>query len=238
VARLFVVAIDGNVSAEQITFNFKEYKTWFAKKNEVPAARPFSWNLGLGPSLIAYKETAEPDFSEVVLTVKGGIQYALNPKWSVALGGYMSLLPLTTNVPERTIRFLGLNLRLGYQLPFLQKPWILSLMGGWYYTTTFSSTPVLYGFTGMAGPQIFPVLVRTLSSRTIGSMYVKYALVSAGFGIAPQGSEIASGIALSYLLSNGKSLSFSVDAAQFSLAIEDTIFITSRSLSLGVGFKW
>jgi hypothetical protein len=225
----------GIIRQEKIYVEFQNWTRWLAEKEVLGIPQPTKWSFALGASMISYQETLAADLSQYALTIKGGYGTSLTPRISIAVGGYYTLLPLTSTEPGKSIRFLGVNGRLGFRVPWPPKPWTLSLMFGGYYTTTTSTPTAEFGFTNMAGPQVFPVLSRALSKRSLIGSYFKYSAVAAGFNIIPVGSELAGGINYSYRLRNNNNLLFSVDAAQLKINIQEVLDITSRSLSFSVG---
>jgi hypothetical protein len=236
--KLMSISPMGDVFMEKFFIEFKDWGLWEKARGKAASTKNSSWNVAIGPSLVSYSETLEPTFTQWVLTLKGGYQYSLNPKWSFGVSGYSTALPLASSVDGYTIRFLGINLRAGYALPWLASPWSLSLMGGFYYTTTLGSAPTVFGFENMYGPQLYPVITRMMSKKSSMSFYFKYALVSGSMNLTPQGSEMAAGATYAYQLRSGKWVSVGLDAARFSLNIDDLFYVQSSSLSLGLGFKW
>jgi hypothetical protein len=118
-------------------------------------------------------------------------------------------------------------------------------MGGYYYTTMFVS-PAAFGFENMTGPQLFPVIRRTLRNQDCILFYAKYSPVSSGsISLQPSSREIAGGITYSHLLSNGHSIPFSLDISNLSAVINSSngnlsqsvnVELTTASLSAGYTF--
>jgi hypothetical protein len=196
-----------------------------------------SWNLGagLGYSWINYQDSRIPTLVEGAITLKASASYWLSPssRWSLGVSGYYTLLPIQAS-SDTTIRYLGLNGRIGYRLPLGSGAWSLSLHTGVYYTTTFVADDA-FGFNNMMGPQFFPMVSRAFASGFTLSMYAKVSPVSAGgFALSIDNREYATGLSASWRLKSGHSVGVTLDAASFKLHIED-VDISSSSLSLGVG---
>jgi hypothetical protein len=236
--RLAVINPYGGIVRKNCIVLFPHYTVWENLRTKKFGVKPTNWALGLGVSFISYKETEISDLSETAITVKGGYSNGWNDKWSYAIGGYFTLLPISTSSPTQSIRFIGINGRIGYRIPWISAPWGLSIMTGAYFTTTQSSPSGEFGFTNMAGPQIYPVLSYALTRKDALSTYFKYSSVSRGFSISGVGNEIAWG--LSYIRRINKENNFvtSIDVAQLKMNVDEILFITSQSVSVSVGIGW
>ncbi len=186
-------------------------------------------------SSIAYTETGVSDYSEIAVT--GKIQYlrsVFSKRWDVGASVFFTLFPLS-RTPSITARFLGVNARFGYILPWLQEPWKLSLLGGVYYVTSFV-TSSQFGFKNMMGPQIFPTLRRILNNGSSISTYLKYSPVSGKLKIRSLSDrEIAFGVSYTYLQKNNHPIIALFDISNIKLLIQG-ISINSTTISLGVGY--
>lgn len=234
-----VTSVDarGNAEAEKIQIQFPSYKTFAAGTSQNPAAfKKFRFFPAIGPTYLSYTQTDIPSASGLAVTAKVSLIYSFLPsRWDIGASAFISALPLKGGLPDTTIRFLGVNLRGGYALPFLPEPWRLSLLVGAYYTTTFV-TGNAYGFKNMAGPQIFPSIRRRLGNGGAISGYVKFSPVSDRFNFLELSSrEIATGATWSIPMSGGKAFTLSVDLANIQIQSAQTVIkTTSASLSAGL----
>ncbi len=186
---------------------------------------------GVGLSSIHFTQTGNDPYSSLVTTVKVSANYLLfPPKWDLGFTGFVNVASLSKSTTT-DVRFLGLNLRVGYIFPQVTAPWRLSLYGGFYYSTMFASDRT-FGYRNIGGPQLFPALRRTLSNGQGIGTYFKFSPISSNFGFLDLGSnEIAFGV--SYIIPTAvRTYSISFDYAQMNLKIEDSQ-LNSRSLSLG-----
>jgi hypothetical protein len=117
-------------------------------------------------------------------------------------------------------------------------------MVGGYYTTMMVS-PNTFGFQNLSGPQVFPVLRRSLSGNDSISTYVKYSPVSAGgFSITNLSSrEAAFGVTYNKSLKNHHSMPFSIDYSNLKSSIESSdgsalVPVSVSSLTFGVGYNF
>ena len=190
---------------------------------------------GLGVSSITAKETAIPNYSTIALTAKMSINYLLIPrKVDLRVSFFLTALQLTKN-EEITARYLGVNARVGYILPFVELPWAVSLYGGWYYTTTFVQANA-FGYKNLSGPQIYPSVVRAFPNGDALAWYFKFSPVAGSLKLLSMSDrEIASGLAYIHPLKNGHVLSGSFDYSDIQL-IFNGINSQTDSLTLGASY--
>lgn len=262
IVLLTSVAPDGTVHMERITILYPGYHP---KK----VAR---WGVsgGIGLSYIEYSQSPTDDIRSVSLgemgiTGKISYEYHIVPKrWDFGLSMYATaLVPYARlneeydpqageTAPTGYLRFLGVNARIGYTVPWVSGTWALTLMGGVYYTTTFCTVTPSYpfGFQNLMGPQLFPVLRKALANGNSLSTYLKYSPVSSGgFGIyALDSRELAAG--LTYSIRHGQHfIPISLDLANLQTNISETVtslatgsavqestHINTSSFTLSVGY--
>lgn len=228
----------------------------------VEPVRPGNWNftLSLGYTRSNYSQTYYNPISMSGLTVKGSARYHVKPsRWDIGTTIYYTALPLShswqktktgstpaANVPSSLeIRFLGVNVRVGYQLPNIAQPWTVVLMGGFYYTTmmvnatmpasTIDRTP---GYRDQMGPQIFPYIRRALGSDQALGFYFKYSPITDGVGsVSLSNREMASGLSYVRSIFNKKQAIFAVDYSKLDFAKPGgAISLQTLSGSIGYGF--
>jgi len=193
--------------------------------------RRFFISPGLGLSSIHFTQTSVDPYSSIVMTAKVSANYFLTPpKWDLGFTGFFNFVSLGKSA-SADVRFLGLNLRLGYIFPEIKSPWRLSLYGGWYYSTMFASDSS-FGYKNISGPQLFPTLRRNLNNGHAFAYYFKFSPISNNFGLfSLSNNELATGI--SYVIPTQKrtySVSFDYARIYFS---DGEVDIGSRSISIG-----
>ncbi len=232
---LAAVAPDGTVKTEAIKIYYPDWK-----QKRVPR---WSLSAGMGVSYLNYSETGTSDIrstnlTEIGLTGKISYQYRIAPPlWDLGLSMFGTLFAPIASINQEdadpsqsgSVRFLGINARIGYVVPAVKEPWRVILMGGFYYTSMYPSVNGAlnqFGFKNMMGPQFFPVIRRALENGDSVSAYLKYSPVSSG-GIAlnnfGSSREIAIGSTYSLKLNNGHYLPISLDISNLKTDIEDDI---------------
>ncbi|MEK6579955.1 MAG: hypothetical protein AABZ55_12065 [Bdellovibrionota bacterium] len=227
----------GTLKREKLGVSFPGWNAFLAKrKSPALGTRRFFVTPSLGLTLINYTQTGLTPFSETALTGKVSALYYLAPRWDIGLASFFTLIPVTSTVPENKIRFLGVNGRIGYVVPWVKSPWRLSLMTGVYFTTTFVPGST-FGFENMTGPQLFPVLTRVWNNGRSSTFYFKFSPVTAQFTpLALSNREIAGGGSYGFRLKNGHAMSIAMDVSSIQLTLENTQ-IKATTFSLGVGYS-
>ena len=170
-------------------------------------------------------------------------------RWSLGFSGFTTLLPLNSilyvsgaGVAEAiSIRFLGLNLRVGYDTSWLPNPWNLQLAAGWYLNTTFVQNN-RFGYEWVNGPQLYPQLSYRLDEQRSVGGYLKFSPVMAGPSSVlslSRNFEVATGLHYLFPVSwiGNRSISIAVDFAH--LAIQpDAVRVISNSTSLNLGMQF
>lgn len=201
-----------------------------------PTTKRYVFSPGIGLTLLGYRQTDVPDVDQIAITGKASAVYILNSSWDVGLSGYMTLASITgTTSVKETARFLGVNARAGYTLPFVKQPWKIAVLAGWYYTTMFVEGNQ-FGFRNMAGPQLFPTLRYAFPNGASGWLYGKYSPVSEGIALSFSNRELAFGGGYAFKASSGRSFSMTLDIAELGLQVDEKV-ITSNSFSVGVGLS-
>jgi hypothetical protein len=232
--NLVAVGPRGQVQNETVSILFPGYASYVEDVRPIDL-KPTHFSGGIGVTLIAFSETATPDYGSISLTGKLTYAHSLfSPHWDVAVTGFMTLLPITDNSPE-VARFVGLNFRAGYAFPQIQEPWRLSLLGGVYYTTMWV-THNAFGFRNLAGPQLFPTIRRALKHGQTISGYLKYSPINDGLHVlALSNRELAGGLAFALPLGNGHPFAVTFDAANLALSFGG-VTISSTTFTLGAGY--
>ncbi|MGK5083395.1 hypothetical protein WDW37_08810 [Bdellovibrionota bacterium FG-1] len=234
---LYVIDARGTLRKQEIGIFIAQW----LKFKESAASRPPKTRFftpGFGVSRISVNDNRlSTPFSELGLTAKATYASMLLPPhfdWGASV--FFTVLPFAANQDDAA-RFLGINLRVGYLLPFVHEPWRVSLQTGLYYTTMFVRS-ASFGFQNMAGPQIFPTIRRLFKKGDSIGGYFKFSPVSADFGFTSLDShEIATGLGYSWPLQSGRTLGVSVDLAAINLNLVDYgIVISSSSLTLGMTY--
>jgi hypothetical protein len=162
-------------------------------------------------------------------------------RWSLGLNTFFTLLPISSSLPEgASLRFVGVNGRLGYRLTDSANGWIAETSFGLYYQTTLVSG-ASFGYQNLGGPQLFLRVVRILrsagSSSSLVAGYLKYAMMAEGFQLSRMTNhEVAAGLSWAGTLAK-LPLSFSFDYAtlEFAYGVDA---ITVKTLSAAAGYRW
>jgi hypothetical protein len=234
VVEFLAVGPAGEVEPGSLGIYFEDWKHYKEEAREAPPKTTF-FTPELGMSFISYSDTRIPNVSLLAATAKAAYTtLLLPPRWDFGASAYLTLLPFPSSAPS-TMRFLGVNARMGYVVPSLSDPWRLSIMGGLYYTTMFVS-PATFGFVNMAGPQLFPVLRRGFRNRDSAYAYLKFSPVTDGTRfLALYNREFALGAGFTRPLEGGHSIAATIDLASLALQIQH-VSITSTSVTLGAGY--
>jgi hypothetical protein len=224
----------GDVQSEIVELVADWPGVW-ARMNAQPGPKRFRFTPGVNVSFINYDESSLPaPYTEKALTFKASLGYQLQPSSPVSLeaGGYYTLLPISKSTGE-TAKFLGLNLRLGYTIPS-SSAWSLSFQGGLYYLSMFVTNNA-FGFSNMAGPQLYPTLRYDMASGNAIQLYVKVSPVTTGTGKLFADREIAGGGAYIIGLGGGHTMPITFDISSLLLHLEG-VDISSSTVSFGFGY--
>lgn len=194
------------------------------------APRKLNFLVGLGTTWVQYSETDIPDYSGVLLTLKGSTTYIIREGlWDTGLTGFATLSPLTETPADSGVRFFGMNFRVG-------RTWLLSqrlkvgVHTGGYWTTMLVSGGA-FGFRNQMGPQIFPTIRYVLANQGAVRGYLKFAAIGTGAGLeSPSNNELALGGSYDFK-AKGYWQSASLDFARLGVTVQG-VRITSNSASL------
>lgn len=229
----------GEVERNSFEILFEDWDIYQAsvRENLTKSAAAGKVSVGIGPTLISYKETGVADYSSIVLTGKANYSRSVfSANWSIGVSGFFTLLPLTENY-SASARFLGLNFRLGYHFLKIPPPWAISLQVGSYYTTMFVSGNQ-FGFENVNGPQLYPVVQRTLEDGKSVRGYFKLSPLTAntsGFSFGSR--ELALGLDYVFLNKRNKPLSVQVDFSDLLLKLTDQT-ITTKTFSTSISYRF
>ncbi|OFZ23212.1 MAG: hypothetical protein A2X94_02945 [Bdellovibrionales bacterium GWB1_55_8] len=214
---------------------------------DVPLQTPSS-SFGIGPTQVTYNETGLQPISLQLLTAKiatsGKIDDLLRAdsfrRWSWGISGYVTATTVSTNTTSASARYLGLNARITYQLPWPTDRWSASISGGWFYTSMWGSIKApsaIFGFRDQRGPQALAALSRALSSAGSGSIYVKFTPFVDGFEFSSESGELASGMSYTHLLKNRRAIILSIDRSVLNIQLRSH-HVSSESFSFGASLAW
>jgi hypothetical protein len=194
----------------------------------------YRFNAGLGLTSIKYTQTNVTDFSEFAVTIKGGVSYRLVPdKFDLSLSAFMNAFALSST-SVYTIRYLGVNARVGYHLVKAPSPLRVVLNAGLYYNTSFGSI----GFSNMYGPQLYPELSYIFPNGNAMLLYAKYspALFQQKIDFS-HNKEVATGLYYLFPLNTKYRMAVGFDISKLELSTDtDSAATTTYSLSAGLSF--
>lgn len=235
-AVLTLINFKGEITRERIRLKVENWKKVASGPNGSKTNR---LSLGLGVTQLTYSQTDLESYSALLITPKVSYALRITEKFDFGVNLFYNAYTLSSNRSDGVeARFLGINARVGYRIPFGQSSWSLSLLGGIYYLTMMVDNRE-FGFRNIVGPQFFPVLRGGLGRNGSIYLYGKYSPVSTSiFGFRSLDSrEIAGGAGYSHSINSLLSLVFSLDLSQLQIVIEGQKGqATTTSLSIGVGF--
>jgi hypothetical protein len=199
------------------------------------------YSIGFGVTSLQYSQTVVTDdvaqtdeLTELLLTVKGGMEYALVPnKYILGFGFFYNALVLSKS-GEFPLQILGGNVKLGFLMSPPKASTQFRLSTGAYYNTSVSEL----GFKGMVGPQIMPELSFKMSKNTGVLTYLKYApiLVNGSFDFS-NSKEIAAGLHYRYTLKSGTTVTGGVDYSTLG-ALAGTDSAQTKTITFGMGMSF
>lgn len=202
-----------------------------------------SLSMGLGTSFLSHEQASFEPFSQTNLNTRAEFIYLIDPGiWVFEANGFVSLLSFgKAERAESAMKIAGGDIRLGYEVPFLERTWSFFIFGGVYGLTSFGSTSV--GYDGIAGPELFPAIRHVFTDGSSLGVYFKYSPVMSGLSLMDaNNSYIAAGT--SYYLKpfsrgsfRGMPLGISVEASRLRLAVtRGDVVTTNYTVSLNVMF--
>jgi hypothetical protein len=198
------------------------------------------YSLGVGVTSLQYnqRDSTAPEndirLTELLLTVKGGVEYALVPnKYILGVGFFYNALVLS-NSGEFPLQILGGNVKLGFLMSPPKSSTQFRFSTGAYYNTSISEI----GFKSMVGPQLMPELSFRMSKNTGILTYLKYApiMVNSSFDFS-KNKEIAAGVHYRHTLKGGTTITAGVDYANLD-AYSGTDSAHTKTLSFGMGMSF
>lgn len=189
-------------------------------------------SLGLSPSWINYQETDVGTQTQLSMTVKLGYTLTLGSSWSFQFANYFTAFSMTSAL-EDPMRFLGINLRVGYHFPEPLRGWRFALHGGAYYLTTFVNANA-YGYSNLLLPQIYPTLSRELGGSGMLGFYLKFSPIVNAASLDLGNREIAAGAFYRFGIGKAKvPLTLGADLSSLNMSMP-TISASSSVMSIGI----
>ncbi|MEK6705241.1 MAG: hypothetical protein AABZ06_05585 [Bdellovibrionota bacterium] len=238
--ELVAVTLKGKVDKLNVKILFQRWKDALAEYDESKKRAFYSASLGV--TTMAFKEDTATrtvtDYSGLALTFKAAYQaLLLPPQWDFGINLFFTLLPLNSNIADTTVRYLGVNLRFGYVLPFVKPPWRAAILTGAYFSRMFV-TGDRFGYKALLYPQLFPTLRRTINSKDSAFVYLKLVPLGPGLGFSFSERELSLGAGFEHALANRHPVFLSMDFSDlFTIAGSNrSIRSTTFSVSAGYGF--
>jgi hypothetical protein len=253
--RISVLSPEGKIWHEQIFIRFIGYERWKESVKKKPEKEPEkeshkeeeaeeeesqkgkNWQaqVGVSYSLLNTSETDQKDLSQGFLTSSFGFQYQLNPSSNLAVRGYYNTFQTQSSLLGESLSFFGLNVRVGYKLPFLAPPWSVQLLAGAFYANTFSGT-VGRGFKNLISPHVFPMVNYQVKQTGSLYFYAKFAPLADAYRILSfNNREIGLGMGWIFFLNGGRSVGIGVDYSSLLMEFQK-IYFDSTSFSLGLSY--
>jgi hypothetical protein len=211
-----------------------------AQRKKKKKQKKTRYSLGMGVTSLQYTQSDSTDpeadikLTELLLTLKGGMEYALVPnKYILGIGFFYNALVLSKS-GEFPLQILGGNVKLGFLMSPPKASTQFRFSTGAYYNTSISEI----GFKGMMGPLLMPELSFRMSKNTGILTYFKYApiMVRSSFDFS-KNKEIAAGLHYRYTLKSGTTITAGVDYASLD-AYSGTDSAHTDTLSFGMGMSF
>jgi hypothetical protein len=231
------IAVDpyGHVQKETIYLRCPQFEGRVTAAAEVPSLGS-RFGIAVGLVHFSYSQTALTPFDETALSLKGSYQHPLSQSWDLGFNAYTDVISLSSSQPGISASYFGMNARVGYALPIHSSKWSVSVAGGFYYTTMFTSG-LAFGFRNLFGPQLFPITRYALSTRDTLSLYYKYSPISPNFALSFSSHEQAAGLIWTHALPKRKTTSITLDFIQDSVNLA-TAGLQSNTNSVNLGFGY
>jgi hypothetical protein len=226
---------EGKVETQNVIVLCPEFEGRAMASGEIPSFGSH-FGVALGVTHISYSQTGITAFDESLVSFKASYQHPLSRSWDFGINTYVDFLPLSMSSYNVYGRFFGLNARVGYALPIHSHRWAISVAGGAYYTTMFTSGQN-FGFRNLFGPQLFPIIRYSLSFRDSLSVYYKFSPITSGTSFSFSSHEQAAGLILTRTLPKRKTVSVTLDFIQDEVNIQgNAVQSQSNCANLGFGY--
>lgn len=196
--------------------------------------RSDSFDVSLGTSFLSYSQSNGTQLSEKAITGKLSYSHSFpNQHWSLGSSADLTLLPLSESGSSVGMRILGLEAFSQYSFSPSSPEWDLSIRAGVYSSNSLVSTNA-FGYRLMAGPEIYPVISRKISSTSSLSAYAKYAPV-----IEPGADINFSSYAVSFGAEYDTSpsgWSFTLDYQKLGFQVNGSAEFSEMTISIGKRF--
>lgn len=231
------------VSYYRLTLRHGEATDPGAELAEQQDPHRFRLSAALGIASSRYSDPRISAFSMVALSAKlqlsrpFGAITAQNPfpRWDLQGAGYVTVAPLSKNKAQ-SVRFYGLNARLGYLFTPSDSEWRAGIYVGAYLTSMWVSDRS-FGYQNVWGPQLFPTLKRVFRKGGSIGGYAKLSPISSNFNLLDlKNREIAFGLAYAFPSRDGVdrwSLAFDFASLQLYFG---PLKVSSSSASLGLSY--
>lgn len=192
--------------------------------------------VGLGPTLIHYTESGLrlTNYRSTALTVTGDYQLPMSASgnWTIQGSIYGTAVQIQQSTSDDP-RFIGVNGRLIYRLPFSRESLELKLAAGIYYLSMIVPSES-FGFKNLVGPQLYPTIRYQIPGVLTLRTYVKYSPVSEQLRIMDLANrEFAYGISFASPALLKQKLSINYNHSDLSLSLSGIqISNTTDSVSL------
>ncbi len=217
--------------------NQKAALTLLFEPTRITTPRRFSASLGLRSTFMSYAEQPlNVRLLQLPLTIEGALQFQLIPSALEAhIGSYFNIVNLAKSPKERPdVRFLGINARADYLLPF-RSSFRMKIGLGWYAWTMLMQNPT-FGIEHLTGPEAVLGASVAIGKRRLGGSF-KFAPISASPSqLGFKNYELAGGLFVQ-LTSNATWPAVLLNADASMLRIDDIEGATNRiqlyTVSLG-----
>ena len=167
----------GKVGTEVDSIEFPNFDKFHQEQSlaQRKKNRNFFVSSGVGAGFFFFQQSDQQSFSELMMAVKGTLEYLIGARWNLEANAFYAGLMLQNYSSGMSLDELGGSLSLAYFLTPRTSPWCFSMSTGFYLTTTFSA-PDDFGYANLLGPQFSFRLSKSMSGGQQVFTYLKYAL--------------------------------------------------------------
>lgn len=205
------------------------WKSFMEALKQDNVSNPWTFIPGFGFTYATYKQP-NLRITEWLFALKGAATYQFSDKWLVLGQMFYTIHPLEP-IQTQQILFFGSNIDLRYTVTFPNTDFEVFLMGGWYYNTTVS-IPAEIGYRDVYGPQIFPVIRKSIFGHNL-SLFFKFSpVMDKNLFYSLASAEIVVGAAFDV----SKTISITSSMTHLNLNMENDAKVQSTYYTLGMNY--
>ncbi len=175
--KIHAVSPTGKVVVETVLIEVPRWKNIMKKERQNIKKRAY-FVTSLGYSTYSYKETNIDQSNLTFTNLRFDYQ---SPFWNISTTARYSIYPIGSNNSDKKLRFIDIDLRSGYTLPFVPFPWKFSLLAGVFYSNMIDNKKTI-GYKDLIGMEFYPTVQKIYRKGHIASLYCKISADKRGAG--------------------------------------------------------